>query len=112
MEQVDPRQIDMESLSMAIGTVVTERQLALNQHGPLKPGPERWSRLLQEEMQEVEDEFSLVNCPGPEYAETRQEARARAIVELAQLAQLAIGVIELLQQGKTEEDTTSGNSSK
>lgn len=95
-------QIDL--FGPAMMKVINERRKALDKHGPLKPGPDRWCRVLQEEMEEVADELLTTCIPGSDYADARKEAADRAIIELAQLAQLAIGVIELLQQGKIQEE--------
>lgn len=89
-------QIDLFGPAML--KVIDERRRALLKHGPLKPGPDRWCRVLQEELEEVADELlTLFTMPDDE------EIRQRAIIELAQLAQLAIGTIELLQQGHIQE---------
>lgn len=70
-------------------------------HGNLKPGPARWSRLITEEYQEVMDELATLqgmDISDPNWVDTKQ----RAVEELAQLAQLCIGAIELIQQGKAK----------
>lgn len=84
-----------EFTDQSMWMVVYARQEALAKHGPLKPGADRWMRLLGEEWQEVQDELAMtLLVTHPEGAALY---RKQAIAELAQLAQLAIGVIELLQ---------------
>lgn len=80
--------------SVALLEVELARRGAIHKHGPLKPGADRWMRLLGEEYREVNDELVVLRL---EDQTDRVETRTRAIAELAQLAQLAIGVIELLQ---------------
>lgn len=75
---------------------------ATQKHGPLKPGADRWMRLLGEEWEEVQDELALmqVSVDGLDETNNREiqaDCRKATIAELAQLAQLCIGVIELLQ---------------
>lgn len=92
----------MASLSFSgITEVAKARTEADAKHGPLKPGADRWMRLLGEEWQEVQDELAFMLCPEVDAGIVRE----RAIAELAQLAQLAIGVIELLQA----EEATHGS---
>lgn len=91
------RVMPTKAFSDAVGVVTTQRGLAIYQHGPLKPGADRWLRLLAEEWQEVEDELHILNIRAQFSPSMVSEARRRTIAELAQLAQLAIGVIELLQ---------------
>lgn len=92
----------------ALLVIKTERNRAIIQHGPLKPGPQRWVRLLAEEWEEAQDELmtldALLHSPKGATISELQQIRGRAIAELAQLAQLAIGIIEHLQQGKVEEE--------
>lgn len=88
--------------TVALHQVAIARMEALDKYGPLKPGADRWSRLIAEEWQEVEDELRTLyvladHGEEPVQAEELQY-RDRAINELAQLAQLCIGAIELLQQ--------------
>lgn len=87
----------------ALFEVVRARQDAVRKHGVLKPGADRWMRLLGEEWEEVQDELMSLHQLGS-YAKVpggdgyKSNVRKRAIAELAQLSQLAIGVIEQLQQ--------------
>lgn len=99
--QMDNRQ--WSAWCLAIMEVVRERCRAMDVHGPLKPGYDRWSRLLAEEWQEVEDELQTLQQPL--WDNDKEDAKQRLKEELAQLAQLAIGMIEILQQ---EEEATRG----
>lgn len=73
------------------------RSEALAKHGELKPGPKRWLRLIAEEWWEAQVELHTLG-------NVQEESDKReAIVELAQLAQLCIGVIELIQEGSIAE---------
>lgn len=91
--------------ALAIHKVRRARMEAVQKHGELKPGPERWSRLLAEEWQEVEDELRTLSSlrSGMLWGEDGHQAKMRAMEELAQLAQLAIGIIELIQGGNINE---------
>lgn len=81
----------------AMEVVMVERHRALEKHGALRRGPLRWIRLLAEEWQEINDELSTMAF-GDKSLPAYADARNRAKIELAQLAQLCIGVIELIQQ--------------
>lgn len=76
----------------AVATVAMARSYAVDKHGPLKPGADRWIRLIGEEWEEAQDELACLGMAP------MAGVRDRAIAELAQLAQLCIGVIELLQE--------------
>lgn len=90
----------------ALAEVVIARAESIAKHGPLKPGADRWACLISEEYREVCDELIFLGDPFPFIPpEATAAARVRAINELAQLAQLCIGVIELLQA----EEATHGS---
>lgn len=93
--------------AVALEQVRAERSRALAQHGPLKPGPARWSRLMAEEWQEVEDELAILELLATGLTTWDREdmaaAKVRTVEELGQLAQLCIGVIELIQEGRIYE---------
>lgn len=102
---LDPSILNAPPFVQALARVQLERGRAVALHGPLKSGPGRWERLISEEYQEVMDELAVIGClrkDGPQF--THDTAVECAISELAQLAQLCMGVIELLQQGKVEEE--------
>lgn len=84
-----------------VDIVRQERNRALSQHGPLKAGPVRWERLISEEYQEVCDELATLAHFGSNAPPISRQA---AVAELAQLAQLCIGIIELIQAGKLQEE--------
>lgn len=86
--------------------VLAARYEAISKHGPLKAGPVRWSRLLQEEMREVEDEFAVLSlCIADRTIWPVCDTHKRlAVKELAQLAQLCIGIIELIQHDRITEE--------
>ncbi len=90
----------------ALHEVLLARAEAEDRHGPLRPGVDRWHRLIEEEWQEVQDEFALLRHTAGTPRLFEPEIRERTIKELAQLAQLAIGAIELLQEEKVH-DTDS-----
>ena len=46
--------------TIALIEVQQARYDAVMKHGPLKPGADRWMRLLGEEWEEVQDEFALL----------------------------------------------------
>lgn len=85
----------------AMDAVIQARKEAEAKHGKLRLGPERWSRLLVEEFDEALDELQLltaIEC-GAQHTDTQRiEIIERAICELAQLTQLSMGCITLLQE--------------
>jgi hypothetical protein len=90
----------------ALAEVEAARASAYRKHGALKMGADRWMRLISEEYEEVCDELVCLHPVTGNIARTAKEYRdihKRAISELAQLSQLCIGVIELLQQEKEDE---------
>lgn len=93
---LDPSILNAPPFVRALARVQLERGRAVALHGELKGGPVRWERLISEEYQEVMDELATLSL-----SPIGQE---KAIIELAQLAQLAMGVIELIQAGKLEEE--------
>lgn len=92
-------------LDTAIDEVIKARKEAVAKHGELKSGPMRWCRLLGEEYWESIAELEALIEARTQYpTKTEHDAtKLRAIAELAQLAQLCIGVIELIQDGRTHE---------
>lgn len=83
------------------------RRDAVAKHGPLtlrdESGFSRWSSHVQEEATEVADELMTLHAwrSGAAALESRDayiETVERAINELAQLAQLAMGMIDILAQ--------------
>lgn len=95
----------------ALLVVRAEHNRAVLTHGPLKPGLERWIRLLSEEWEEATDELSLLHAlilhnpeQPPAILSAIQQAKSTAVAELAQVAQLAIGIIELIQAGSIQEE--------
>lgn len=83
------------SWDRAVNTVLGERAKALEKHGPLKTGTARHWRLLKEEYLEVEVE--LVGLMLSQSTRAAMDRVHHGIIELAQLAQLCIGIIEILQ---------------
>lgn len=75
--------------------VETERSRALEKHGALKGGMERWAHHLAEECAEAVVEMEMVDAHR-----TSEARRNMLITELAQVAQLAESMIITLIQNK------------
>jgi hypothetical protein len=84
---------------VALDTVWTADREADRKHGPLKGGMDRWAHHLREECDEAVAEMWALK-------HNRQDsnAKTRLIVELAQVAQLAIRMIEMVYQNREWEE--------
>lgn len=81
----------------ALELIMTARIQAMQKHGKLKWGVERWRRVIEEEWQEVQDDLASFDALlTADNADTLPlvSAGANLIMECAQLAQLLIGVME------------------
>jgi hypothetical protein len=102
-----------ESVRRRMLTLVEkERSAALMKHGSLKGGMRRWIHHLQEECEEAVAEMEAISrhrvcAPSDPDVDTKN----KLVVELAQVAQLAEGMIMMLVDGREFEGEETWDSS-